>query len=441
MNLKGIEKDDKNLVTLTVEIDAESLAGALALVFKRDAAKYNVPGFRRGKATRGMIERVYGKDVFTNEAAKLLIPEALDRAVDESGLEMVGDPKVEVGEVTPEGFTFTASVYVYPEAQVGAYKGLRAYKPPVEVGASDIDKELAQMQERNARLVTVQRGAQISDIVTLDFEGNIDDIPFEGGKAENFQLEIGSGAFIPGFEEQLVGKSDGDSCRINATFPDDYHKPELAGKEAVFQVAVHEVKERELPDLDDEFARDVSSFDTLRELRHDLQGKLESRSDEASQRVFEDAIVRQLLDNTVVEIPEPMISEQQSVLLEDFSRKLSAQGIDFDKFMSYSGRDTKDFLGELRGKAVKQLTLRLAWDKIAELEGLEVSDEEIAAEYDEVAKQYGMDTAEVMENIPEKSIRRDILRDKAIKLVKENAIVDEKPREEVVIPTVTKTEE
>ena len=441
MSLKNMEKDDKNLVSLSMTIAADDFSDATAKVFKRDAMKYNIPGFRRGKAPRGMVERVYGQEVFYDGAVNLLIPDIYERTVEENGLEPVEKPDIEVLKIGPEGVEFVARVHVYPEAEVGEYKGLRVYSPPVEVDASDIDIELSRLQERNARLVTVLRPAQKTDTVTLDYEGFIDDIPFEGGKAENQQLEIGKGAFVPGFEEQIVGKVTGDECRVTVTFPEDYQAPNLAGREATFHVTVHEVKEQELPALDDEFAKDVSSFDTLEELRRSIMEKLEKERAAGSERTFENALNEQLIGTTTVEIPESMVTDLQAHMLQDFSRSMSAQGMDFETFVRLSGREPQDFLDDLFARARRQLTLHLGLEKIAALEGLEISDEEIQAEYTRSAEKNNLDVEQIKRAIAEKDVRRDLLRVRAYDLVKKHVIVEKEPREEIIIPNVKKTEE
>ena len=441
MKLKNIEKDEKNLVTLTIEVDADEFEKAIATAFKRDAGRYNVPGFRKGKATRKMIETLYGTGVFYESAVNLSFPDAFDQAADENGLETVEKPDIEVTDIGAEGYTFVARVHVYPEAEVGEYKGLHAYKPPVELGEAEVDAELTRLQERNARMVTVSRPIEKNDTATIDFEGYIDDIPFEGGKGENFQLEIGSGRFIPGFEDQLIGHAAGEDCSVKVTFPEQYQAPELAGREAVFAVKIHEIKERELPALDDEFAKDVSDFDTIDKLRDDIREKLEKHMAEHSEEMYENALAEQIFAVTKVAVPETMVSEQQSTLLQNMMHNLSAQGLDFSTYLQITGKTAEEIKDDMLDRAQRQMTIQFAYEKIAALEGLEVSDEELQAEYAKVAEQYKMPLERVQAAIPEQSLKRDLLRLKASQFVKENAFADANKPEEVIIPQKEMTEE
>jgi len=309
----------------------------------------------------------------------------------------------------------------------------------VDVG--DIDAELSRLQARNARLATVSRSIQEGDTVTLNFEGFIDDIPFEGGKGENTQLTIGSGQFIPGFEEQLIGRSAGEDCKVNVTFPEEYHAAELAGKDAVFAVTIHEVKENEKPDLDDEFAKDVSNFDTLEELRDDIRVRLEKQRSEQSDELFENALAEQVYNVTTVEVPEPMVREQQSTLLQNLSYRLSAQGLDLPSYLEVTGQTMEGLQDEMFERARRQMTVSLAYEKIALLEGLEISGEELDAEYARLSGEYKMPPARVKLAIPEKTLRRDLLRVKASAFVKDNAFADAEPPEQVMIQTPPKAEE
>lgn len=433
MNLKSMEKDEKNLVTLTIGLESVEFEQAIEKAYKRDAGRFNVPGFRRGKAPRRMIETIYGPSAFYESAVNLSYPGAYEQALRDNDLEPVENADIEVTDIGAEGYSFVARVHVYPEAEVGAYKGLHAYRPPVEVDVGDIDAELSRLQSRNARLVTVSRPIQNNDAITLDFEGFLDDIPFEGGKGENFQLTIGSGQFIPGFEEQLVGRSAGEDCQVTVTFPEDYHAAELAGREAVFFVTIHEVKESEKPELDDEFAKDVSQFDTLEELRADIRAKLEAQRAKHSDEIFENALAEQVYTATEAEVPDVMIREQQSELLQDMARRLSEQGMELSSWLEATGQTVEGLKDEMRAHALRQITVRLAFEKIAALEELEVPEEELEAEYAKMAGQLKTSSKRVKEAVPEKSLRRDLLRMKASAFVKENAFADVQPPEQVVI--------
>jgi trigger factor len=426
VNLKSLERDDKNLVTLTIEMDAVEFEEAVARACKRDAGRLNVPGFRRGKAPRKMIETVYGASVFYESAVNLSYPEAYDKAIEENGLEPVEEADIEVTSVGPEGYAFIARVHVYPEAEVGAYKGLHAFKPPVSVEEADVDAELSRLRDRNARLVTVQRPAQNDDTVTIDFEGYIDDIPFEGGKGDNYPLVLGSGRFIPGFEEQLVGHAAGEECKVAVTFPEEY-APELAGRNAVFAVKIHEVKENEKPALDDEFAKDVSEFDTLIELRDSIRERLKKQRAESADEAFEDALNDQIIAGTQVEVPETMVHEQESSLLQNMVSNLSARGLELASYLQITGQTADEFRASAHERAHKLLTAQLAFEKIAALEGLEVSDEALEAEYAKVAEQYQKPLEQVKAAIPARSLRRDLLRLQASELVKSSAFADDKP--------------
>lgn len=439
MKLVSCERDDKNLVSLTVEVDAVAFEEAVSKAFKRNSARFNVPGFRKGKAPRKMIETLYGVGVMYEEAINIAYPAAFDQAVEEAGIEPVEQADVEVTAVGAEGLSFIARVHVYPEAEVGNYKGLHAFKPPVEVENETIESELSRLQKRNARLVTVERAVQQGDTAVIDFEGYVDDVPFEGGKGENYQLEIGSGRFIPGFEEQLVGHSAGDECKVEVTFPEEYHAPELAGHAAVFVVKIHEVKENEMPMLDDEFAKDVSEFDTMAQLRDSIRERLSKQQESMSEDTFENGLTEQIVAGTQVEVPDAMIEEQLSTLLQNLSYRLSAQGLDMATYAQLTGQTMEEIQNSTREQARRLTIANLAYEKIAVLEGIVISDEDVEAEYAKVAEQYQMPLARVKNAIPEKSLRRDISRLKASEFVKEKAFADDKEPEEPIVVTPKKT--
>ncbi|MDR2670183.1 MAG: trigger factor [Oscillospiraceae bacterium] len=409
MALKAVEKDEKQLVTLTIEVSAEAFEEAVQQAYRRGAGRFNVPGFRRGKAPRKMVETLYGPSVFYEDAVKASYPDAYEQAVEEAGVEPVEQADIEILEIGPEGYSFKARIHVRPEAEVGQYKGLTAFKPPVAVSDEAVESELARMRARNARLVSVDRPAKDGDTVTIDYEGFVDGVPFEGGKGENTRLVLGSNRFIPGFEAQLTGCAAGEDVSVAVTFPEEYHAPELAGREAAFAVHVHEVKESEEPELDDEFAKDVSEFDTLEALRADIRAKLTEQHERASNEAYEDAIVDKLVAETRVEIPDAMVEEEAGAMLERMQGNLSSHGMNLDTYLSILGQTFETLCDELRVKARRRITADLACEKIAVLEQLEVSEEKMNAEYETLAAQVGKTVEEIKRVIDEKALHRRLL--------------------------------
>ena len=334
MSVKSCEKIEKSQVVLTIEVGAAEFEAAIEKAYQKMRRKINVPGFRPGKAPRKIIEGMYGAEVFFEEAMNIAFPEAYEAAVKEQELQVVGYPTVEIeGQVTKDGFTFKATAPVYPEVTLGQYKGLSAPKEEVKVSAADVDERLKTLTDRNTRLVSVEREAKDGDTVVIDFEGFLEGKPFDGGKGENYSLELGSHTFVPGFEEQLVGVKAGDEKDLDVTFPEDYHK-DLAGKAVVFKVKVHEVKEKEVPALDDEFAKDVSEFDTLKDLKADLKKKITAEREETAKRAFEDALMEQVADNITADVPDAMVEAQARQYLDNFKMQLAQQGIQFLLFIS-----------------------------------------------------------------------------------------------------------
>lgn len=345
MNVKSVEKQEKSTVELVIEIGKEEFEAAVEKVYKKQRGKISVPGFRKGKAPRKIIEGMYGSGVFYEDAINDLYPEAYAQAIEQEKLDAVAWPKVEIVDVGKEGLTFKALVTVRPEVKLGEYKGLTAEKAEVAISDEDIDNELKPFINRATRMVTVERAAETGDTVVIDFEGFLDGKPFDGGKAEGHSLELGSGSFIPGFEEQLVGTKAGDEKELNVTFPEDYHAAELAGKPVVFKVKVHEVKAKELPEVDDEFAKDVSEFDTLADFKKDLGEKLKERRETQNQRDFEAALMEQVMDNMEVEIPDAMVEYEADNLVNDMAQRIQAQGIPFDQYLAMTGM-TMDIMRE-----------------------------------------------------------------------------------------------
>jgi len=423
MSVKNCEKVEKSQVALTIEVGAAEFEAAIEKAYQKMRKKINVQGFRPGKAPRKMIEKMYGAEVFFEEAINIAFPEAYDAAIKEQELKVVGYPEVEmVGECTKEGFTFKAVVPVYPEVTLGEYKGLSAEKEEVKVGAADVNERLKSMQDRNTRLVSVEREAQNGDTVVIDFEGLLEGVPFEGGKGENYSLELGSGSFVPGFEEQLVGLKAGDEKDLDITFPEQY-TPELAGKAVVFKVKVHEVKGKEVPELDDEFAKDVSEFDTLKELKADLKKKITEERQKAADSAFEDKLMEMVADNLTVEVPDAMVENQARQFIDNFKMQIAQSGIPYDQYMKMTGNDEEKMMAEAKGPALRQVLVDLAVAAIVEAEKIEVSDEDVEAEYNKLAEMYGMDVETVKKYVVVDQIKDQLCTQKAVAVVADSAVV------------------
>ena len=431
MSLKNANKVDTNRVELEIEVDAGRFEAAVNDAYKKNVRKMNIPGFRKGKAPRHLVEKLYGTGVFYEDAVNAVYPSALDEAIKESGYEYVEDKiDFDVTSVGPEGLQFKATITVKPEVELDAYKGLKAEKKAVEVTDADVEEELHKLQDRQSRLVTVEdRAAEMGDTVTFDFEGRVDGELFEGGKAENYTLTLGSGQFIPGFEEQLVGKKADEECDVEVTFPEDYHAAELAGKPAVFHCKMHEIKVKELPELNDDFAKDCSEFDTLDELKADLRKNIEHRREHEAEDAFESELLEQLVAGFKAEVPEAMYEHPVEDSVRDFDYRLQSQGLNLDTYLQYTGMDHDAFRNGFREQAEKQVKIRLALEKIAELENIVPTAEEVEAEFAKMAEQYKMDVEKVKSLIDEKSLSKDLAVGKAMDLVKETAVAGEaKPK-------------
>lgn len=425
MNIKNVDTSVKNFITLTVNVDAEEFEKAVEKAYRKNVSKINVPGFRRGKVPRKIAERMYGQSVFYEDAVNLAYPAAIDEAIKESGIEPVDQADVDITDISQEGFTFEAKLPIIPEVTLGQYKGLSAEMPEASVEDSDIDAEIERLRGRNARQETVERAAENGDIVRLDFEGFLDDIPFEGGKAEGYMLELGSESFIPGFEEQLAGVKAGDSVDITVAFPEEYHEEELAGKPAVFKCLIHEVRENVLPELDDEFAKDVSEFDTLEEFRNSIRERIEHSRLHEAEHAFEDELYDKLLAGMEVELHDCMVDRQVDSALQDFGFSLRRQGLDLENYIQMTGASIDEIRNDFRPNAERRVKLSLAFDKIAELEAIEATDEDINEEYARLAEQHKLEEEKVREYIPLDSIKNDILSMKAMKLVKDTSVKEE----------------
>ena len=427
MNVKSVEKQEKSTVELVIEIGKEEFEAAVEKVYKKQRGKISVPGFRKGKAPRKIIEGMYGSGVFYEDAINDLYPEAYAQAIEQEKLDAVAWPKVEIVDVGKEGLTFKALVTVRPEVKLGEYKGLTAEKEEVKITDEDIDNELKPYINRASRMVTVEREAQNGDTVVIDFEGFKDGVPFDGGKAEGHSLELGSGAFIPGFEDQLVGTKAGDEKDVNVTFPEEYHAEELAGKPVVFKVKVHEVKEKRLPTIDDEFAKDVSEFDTLEAFRKDLADKLTQRREAQAKRAFEAAIMEQVMDNMEVEIPDAMVAYETDQMVEDMARRVQAQGIPFEQYMAMTGMTIDIVRSQAAAAAMERVRRDLALGAVVAAENIEISDEDLEAEYKRLADEYHMELDQVKAAAPAEDVKKGLALQKAEQVIYDSAKVGKAP--------------
>ena len=436
MKVTSVEKKEKSTVELTIQVEADRFEAAIQKVYLKNRSRLNVPGFRKGKAPRKIIEGMYGAGVFYEDAVNELYPAAYAQAVKEQGLDDVGYPKMEIVEVGKDGFTFKALVSVRPEAKLGEYLGLTAPREEPEVTDKDIDEELKPYIERATRLVSVKRKAKKGDTAVIDFEGFDNGTPFDGGKGENYDLKLGAGMFVPGFEEQVVGMKAGEEKDIDITFPEDYH-PDLAGKPVVFHVKVNEVKESQPPEVDDEFAKDVSEFETLADFRRDLGEKLLERKQAQAKSDFENAVIEQLVEGMECEIPDGMVEVQTDRLMDDYAMRLQSQGMRMEDYLSMMGMTPEMMRASARPAALKQVQTELALTAVAKAEGLEASDEEYEAELAKLAEQYNMPAEQVKAVIPEADLKRDLALRKASELVIGKAKAG-KPKEKAEKPKRTR---
>ena len=422
MSVKSCEKIEKSQVALTIEVGAAEFEAAVEKAYKKMRKNISVPGFRPGKAPRKMIEKMYGVEVFYEEAINNAFPEAYEAAIQEQDLRVVGYPQVEmIGDCSAEGFTFKAIVPVYPEVTLGEYKGLTVEKEEVKVMAADVNARLKQMAERNARLESVERAAKNGDTAVIDFEGFLNGEAFEGGKGENHSLELGSHSFVPGFEEQIVGMKAGEEKDLDITFPEDYHA-DLAGKAVVFKVKVNEVKAKEIPAIDDEFAKDVSEFDTLKELKADLKKKITEERQQAADRAFQDAVMEKVAENITAEIPDAMIETQCKQFLDNFKMQIAQQGIPFEQYMQLTGMNEEQLMADAKEPAERQVRMDLAMLAIIEAEKIEATDEEVEAELQKMAEQYNMELETVKKYLPAEQVKDQIVSQKAIAVAVDSAI-------------------
>lgn len=432
MNLKSSNNVETNQYELLLEVTPEELNDAINAVYKRESKRINVPGFRKGKAPRAFIEKYYGEDVFYQAAVDHLYNPMMNAAIEQSGLEVVGVNNFSIEKIGKEdGVEAKLTVTVQPEVKIDGYKGIEVTKDPVEPTAEEIDNEIERVRQRNSRVVTVEdRAAEDGDIVVIDFDGYTDGKQFDGGKAENFDLTLGSGQFIPGFEEQVVGHNVDDEFDINVKFPEDYHAEELKGKDATFKIKLHEIKHRELPEVDDEFVKDVSEFDTLEEYRKDLENSVRTRKERAVESSVEQQLVQAIIGKVEAEVPQVMIDREVDEIINSFDMQLRDQGMNLETYLKYTQGTVESLRDQYRERAEQQVKVRLGLGKIAELEGLEVTEEEIEAEYKKIADAYNMPVENVKGLVRAKDITKDVANQKAMDLVKENAVYTEKAPEE-----------
>ena len=422
MSLVSSNKTETNTHELTIAVAKEPFQAAISKVYKKQVKNINVPGFRKGKAPRNIIEKMYGADVFYDDAMQECYPEALDAAATEAELKVVAVTNVEVTEVNADGFTFKATCIVEPEVEVKDYKGIEITKKSTEVTDELVNEEIDRVRDRNSRMVTVEdRAAQMGDTTVIDFEGFADGVAFDGGKAENFNLELGSGNFIPGFEEQIVGHNVDEEFSINVKFPEEYHSEDLKGKDAEFKIKLHEIKTKELPELDDEFVKDVSDKDTLDEYKEEIKENIAKRLEADAEKDIDDQLVESLLEKIEGEIPEVMFDNEVNNMLREFDMRLRSQGMDMNTYLQYTGMNPESVKEMYLPEAQRRVKMRLALEKIAKVENITPSDEELEAEYKRLADAYQMEVDKVKEALPADAISQDLAVEMAMKLVKDNA--------------------
>ena len=432
MNLISCEKLEKSMVELQFSIDAETFKAAVNNAFKREGKKYAIPGFRKGKAPRHMIEKMYGSDIFHYDAVNDLFPEAYEAAVKEAKIDVVGRPDPEVVSMSEaDGVVLKVKVAVKPEVELGEYAGLTVTKEAKNVNEADVDAEVKRMQDRNGRLLTREGAAENGDTVDIDFEGFVDGKAFEGGKAEHYSLVLGSGSFIPGFEDQVVGHSAGEEFDVNVKFPEEYGAAELAGKDATFKIKLHEVKYKELPALDDDFAKDVSEYDTLDELKDSIRNNIKTNLDKQAEQKVENDLMDQVIANMKADIPDAMVDSRIDELVQDFEYRISQQGLKLADYLKYMGMNIEQFRAQFKEQADKQVKMRLAMEAIVAKEGITASDEEFEEEVKRIADAYKMDADKVKSIVDAAAVKADLAINKAIDFVKEKAnVVTAEPKEE-----------
>lgn len=430
MSLTKAEKIETNRYALEFSVDRDTFEQAVNKVYHKSVKNINVPGFRRGKAPRSVIEKMYGTGVFYEDAVNEVLPGAYDAAVKEAAIDTVGQPEFDIVSIDENGLVMKALVYIKPEAKIEGYTGIEATRTIVPVTDEEIDREINTVRERNARELEINnRAAEMNDTVTIDFDGYVDDAAFEGGKGEGHKLKLGSGQFIPGFEEQIVGKNIGDAFDVNVTFPEDYHASELAGKAAVFKCKLHAITATELPELDDELAKDVSEFDTLDEYKTDIRAKIQKRHDKNAENELDEQLIEALISKLEADIPEPMYVAETENFVRDYDNRLRMQGLDLKTYFQYTGQTLDSLREQMRPQAERQVKTRLALEAIAAKEGIEATESEIDEEYNNIAQAYNVTVEQVKESIDADMIAADMKVKKAMDFVREKAAVTDKAPE------------
>ena len=426
-----VEKLEKNMAKLTIEVSAEELDKAMEKAYQKQKSRISLPGFRKGKAPRKMIESMYGKGVFMEDAVNSLVPQEYTKALGECDLEIVSQPEINVTQMEPgKALIFTADVAVKPEVTLGDYKGVEVPKSEITVTDEEVDAEVKKEQDKNARTVAVEdRAAANGDITTIDFEGFVDGVAFEGGKGTDYALTLGSGTFIPGFEDQLVGANTGDHVEVKVTFPEEYQAKELAGKEAVFQCDVKKIETKEVPELDDEFAKDVSEFDTLAEYKEDVKKKLTEKKEKEARTAKENAAVDKAIENAQMDIPELMTKTECRQMMDDFSRRMQQQGLSMEQYFQFTGQSMDKMMEDMKPQALKRIQTRLVLEKVAEAENIQPSEEEITEEIQKMADAYKMEADRIREAIGESGLeqmKKDMAVQKAVTVIADAAVEVEK---------------
>ena len=415
----------ENMAKLTIEASAEEFEAAVEKAYQKAKKSISLPGFRKGKAPRRMIEKMYGTGVFYEDAANALIPDAYDKALEECEEQIVSQPKIDVVQIeSGKPFIFTAEVALKPEVTLGEYKGVEVEKAPVEVTDAEIDAEVDKQREQNARTIDIDdRAVEKGDMIKLDFDGSVDGVPFDGGKAENYDLTVGSGSFIPGFEDQLVGVKIGEEVDVKVTFPEDYHAKDLAGKDAVFKCKVNEIHVKEVPEADDDFAQDISEFDTLAEYKEDIKKNLMEQKEKEAKAAKEAAVVAKVVENATMEIPDAMVDTQVRNMADDFARRIQSQGLTVDQYFQFTGMTADKMMEDMKPQALKRIQTRLVLEKVAEVENIQPTEEEVNEEISKMAEAYKMEADKLKEYLGDaekESIKRDLSVTKAVDLIMEN---------------------
>ena len=426
-----VEKLEKNMAKLTIEVSAEDLDKAMEKAYQKQKSRISIPGFRKGKAPRKMIESMYGKGVFMEDAVNSLVPQEYSKAVADCDLEIVSQPEINVTQMEPgKALIFTADVATKPEVTLGEYKGVEVPKTEIVVTDEEVDAEIKKEQDKNSRTVTVEdRAAANGDIATIDFEGFVDGVAFDGGKGSDYALTLGSGTFIPGFEDQIVGANTGDHVEVKVTFPEEYQAKELAGKEAVFQCDVKKIETKEVPELDDEFAKDVSEFDTLAEYKEDVKKKLTEKKEKEARTAKENAAVDKAIENAQMDIPELMVQSQSRQMMDDFARRMQQQGLSMEQYFQFTGQSMDKMLEDMKPQALKRIQTRLVLEKIAEAEDIQPSEEEITEEIQKMADAYKMEADKIRTAIGEdglEQMKKDMAVQKAVTVIADAAVEVEK---------------